>query len=718
MGLAVGRPSAPTVPLKPPPVYWRAIHVYPGLEILFIMRAHFLPHPAETPSGLPSEGWREVSLPHQWALEGMEAEVGWYRLELPAATGPRRWARLRADYFGRAWADERLLGAHEGYFEPWLLELPREPHTLWLRVAAPKEPYGTVWPRLKRQIKGIFGQHDCRPGGTTARGQERGTGGLWGGVTIFETGPVALLHLTHQTFRRPQGWRLRIQLTLDALAAGRAEVTFALRPENFEGPSLTTVRTLDLEAGRQTISLIWDLPELPRWEIWERGFPHLYRLEAALGDQQAAAPIGFRTLGQEGAWLLLNDRRVFLRGTNIIPTQWLAAYTPEDAARDVRLLRAANLNAVRVHAHLTHPAFYEACDREGILVWQDFPLQWGYADDEAFAQEAVRQAQAMVAHFGAHPSIFLWCAHNEPTHNRYTLAPLVAAAIRAADPTRSVKEASDFREHAYPGWYWGHMRDFQALPGAPLPSEFGAQALPRAELLRRVLGPDAWPPKWETWMYHNFQPEQTFRVAGVEMGESLEAFVENSQRYQARLIEFAIHTYRRAKGQITGYFHFMFVEPWEGITWAVLDVERVPKQGYFALQQASTPVLVSIVPYVERAGVGQPPLREVWVISDLDRPLSLRVSLRMEGPVAFPLGEMTVTLAPHEVRRVFEVMELFEAPLDQREALDAASAVLRQLPPGRYSVIAEAWEGERLWSRHVVEMEYLEPIGPQEEGFW
>jgi len=262
------------------------------------------------------------------------------------------------------------------------------------------------------------------------------------------------------------------------------------------------------------------------------------------------------------------------------------------------------------------------------------------------------------------------------------------------------------------------MRDFQALPGAPLPSEFGAQALPRAELLRRVLGPDAWPPKWETWMYHNFQPEQTFRVAGVEMGESLEAFVDNSQRYQARLIEFAIHTYRRAKGQITGYFHFMFVEPWEGITWAVLDMERVPKQGYFALQQASSPVLVSIVPYVERAGVGQPPLREVWVISDLDRPLSLRVSLRLEGPVAFPLGEMTVTLAPHEVRRVFEVMELFEAPLDQREALDTASAVLRQLPPGRYQVIAEAWEGERLWSRHVVEMEYLEPIGPQEEGFW
>lgn len=682
------------------------------------MRAAFLPHPSETPEGLPREGWREVSLPHQWSLDGLEAEVGWYRLDLPAAAGPRRWARVSADYLCAAWAHRTPLGAHEGYFEPWWVALPREPHTLWLRVAAPKEPYGTIWPRLKRQIKGIFGQHDCRPGGNTPRGQERGTGGLWGGIAFLETGPMALLHVTHRVFPQPRGWRLQVLLEVDTAAPSRAALTLTLRPENFEGEVHTTARALDLPAGRRTVSLIWDVPEVPRWEIWERGFPHLYRLEVSLDGVVQTAPVGFRTIAQEDGWLILNGRRVFLRGTNIIPTQWLAAYTPADAARDVHLLKAANLNAVRVHAHVTHPAFYEACDREGILVWQDFPLQWGYAEDEAFLQEAVRQAGAMVAQLGAHPCIFLWCAHNEPTHNRYTLAPVVAAALRAADPTRPVKEASDFREHVYPGWYWGHWRDFAALPGAPLPSEFGAQALPRAELLQRVLGDAAWPPRWEAWIYHNFQPEQTFRVAGIEMGDSLKAFVENSQRYQARLIEFAIHTYRRAKGRIVGYFHFMFVEPWEGITWAVLDVERVPKQGYFALQQASSPVLVSIVPYVERAGVGQPPLQEVWVLSDLERPVALQVSLRLEGPVTLPLGEISVELGPQEVRRVFSLMELFEAPLESREALDAAGAMLRGLPPGRYRVVAEAREGDHLWSRHEIEIEYLEPIVPEEGGFW
>jgi len=95
----------------------------------------------------------------------------------------------------------------------------------------------------------------------------------------------------------------------------------------------------------------------------------------------------------------------------------------------------------------------------------------------------------------------------------------------------------------------------------------------------------------------------------VEMGESLEEFVERSQDYQARLIEFAVHAYRRAKGKVVGYFQFMFVEPWEGITWAVLDVERVPKKGFFALKEASSPVLLSLVPYRERVEVGGPPCR-------------------------------------------------------------------------------------------------------------
>ena len=39
--------------------------------------ALFLAHPVQDPRRLPEGGWREVALPHQWTLEGLEAEVGW-----------------------------------------------------------------------------------------------------------------------------------------------------------------------------------------------------------------------------------------------------------------------------------------------------------------------------------------------------------------------------------------------------------------------------------------------------------------------------------------------------------------------------------------------------------------------------------------------------------------------------------------------------------------
>ena len=55
-----------------------------------VEKAWFLADGAEAPEGLPEGGFREVALPHQWSLEGVEAEVGWYRLALPEA-GPRRF---------------------------------------------------------------------------------------------------------------------------------------------------------------------------------------------------------------------------------------------------------------------------------------------------------------------------------------------------------------------------------------------------------------------------------------------------------------------------------------------------------------------------------------------------------------------------------------------------------------------------------------------------
>lgn len=49
-----------------------------------------------------------------------------------------------------------------------------------------------------------------------------------------------------------------------------------------------------------------------------------------------------------------------------------------------------------------------------MVIWQDFPLQWGYIDSPEFISNAQFQAKEMVEQFYNHPSILVWSAHNEP----------------------------------------------------------------------------------------------------------------------------------------------------------------------------------------------------------------------------------------------------------------------------------------------------------------
>ena len=128
-----------------------------------------------------------------------------------------------------------------------------------------------------------------------------------------------------------------------------------------------------------------------------------------------------RTGLREVAWndwvCSINGERLFLKGANLLPTRpGLADASPADVRRDVELAVEAGLDALRVQAHIADHELYRAADELGVLLLQDFPLQWGYA--RQIRREAVRQAREAVNALGHHPSIVQWCAHDEPVRRR------------------------------------------------------------------------------------------------------------------------------------------------------------------------------------------------------------------------------------------------------------------------------------------------------------
>jgi len=314
-------------------------------------------------------------------------------------------------------------------------------------------------------------------------------------------------------------------------------------------------------------------------------------------------------------------KKLFLRGTNIIPTQFLSELSRTKIEELVCTIKEANINIVRVHAHVNKKELYDEFDKQGILLWQDFPLQWTYDTSPTFAKNAVSQIKDMVRQYYNHPSITFWCCHNEPGEQIKTLDPLLYNAVLSEDKSRIIRLASNYEEHPYDGWYWGKKEHYAATPMGPLVTEFGAQALPELSSLKKFLSKKAIKKyDWKDWEYHNFQFDQTFNIAKIDRGNDINEFIKNSQNYQADLLVTATEFYRRKKNDgITGIFQFMFIDCWPSITWSVVDYFGKKKVGYYALQQVFKPLLLSVRlrqdTYLPEAKFNV----DIWVINDLHK---------------------------------------------------------------------------------------------------
>jgi beta-mannosidase len=697
----------------------------------------YVPDPDGTLSveDLDGREWDNMDLPTNWEFGGLENYDGvvWFRRSFEwDPSGSPTWLRFGGvDYFADVWLDGTHLGDHEGYFEPFEFEVSDaldtgSEHDLLVRVDSPREDPETIWPDEKRLIKGILQHWDGRPGSWDPEyGQDMNTGGIWNDIVIYETEPVRVRDASYTPVLLDDGSAVvRTTATVQNRTGGAVEASLSARVEpvkDVDGDSdgdgeasAARDRNVRLDPGTSKIELALHVADPKLWWTWDMGDQHLYEgFVSVTVDGQATSEwsdqFGIRDLSIEdpGEEWRLNGEPFYPRGSNHIPTLWLSEYTDDLIAEDLSLMREANLNAMRVCVHVTHPDFYRAADEAGILLWQDFPLQWSYGESPAFYEEAGRQLEDMVDLLYNHPSVGVWCCHNEPSVNTGTLDHILSQRAREADATRYVEHHSDFHDHTYPGWYYDHYREYSSLPGAPFVNEFGAQALPDADYLREFLGVAAWPPDWDRWTYHDFQYDQTFNVADVEMGDSLEEFVANSQRYQYDLVKFAIEQYRRARDETTGLFHFMFTDCWPAITWSVLDDRREPKEGFHALRKACQPVLPTIDVGRHRhvaADDGRSLFRDVVVVND--RPDDIEdatVRLRLQGdgePVIE--DEYAADLPANEATTVLEL-----------EHSDATWEVTGDVEPGDYELVADVIvDGEQV-ARNDERITVVEAVAAQ-----
>jgi beta-mannosidase len=639
------------------------------------------------------------------------------------------------DYYATVFVNGVAVGRHEGYFQHWSVDATRAlrpgENEIAVRVSAPSLPfdmgeeYPVSFPKRQDQVKGIFAYHDTRPGATSPRGQERSTGGILRGISIRESPGVDLAELRVMPLDASESSaRLVVEATLRNWTGSVQPVTIegVIRGATFAQPAEEDIPvrvsvTARPGVSRGSIDVHLDRPHL--WWTWDTGRPDLYELRARVARSglvldERTVRFGIRSIARGDDWVFrLNGRRFYARGTNYIATQWLSQADDIFYARDIRLMKGANLNAVRVHAHLERPEFYDLADEAGLLVWQDFPLQWGYTESRAFRDEALSQAEDMIRQYGDHPSIGVWCMHNESPHamdwmqkrapdqNR-ELDDVLAARAHDLDPSRVVHRDSGTGDgHSYFGWYDGRLEDIAEAELPPLVTEYGAASLPSLETLRTMFDAESlWPDTardWESWRFADFQPMQTFRIARIEQGHNIHDFMVNTQRYQAVAVRYTTELLRRRKwAGSTGIYQFMLVDDWPSITWSVIDYYRRPKLAYAALAQAMQPVLPSLE--YDLRDPGKPVA--LTIVSDRAEPIEhARVRWRAVGPAGESgEGSREVDIPADSVVRI-------AGAWDER--------VVRALAArGRLEVFVENAAGETVGRAELGPGDFLQPVRP------
>ena len=207
-------------------------------------------------------------------------------------------------------------------------------------------------------------------------------------------------------------------------------LSLAIQPPD-GAPAITRQYDLDVPPGHLPLRDRLDIPNPQLW--WPNGLGDhpLYAVTARLLTVDGSVcdartfNIGLRTIELERTRLAegsrfcfrVNGQEVFCRGGNIGPQDMILARISA-AKYDALIAEAehAHMNMLRINGCSIYEgeAFYDACDRRGILIWQDFMLTCTtYPETAAFTSAVCAEAEAIVKLLRHHASLALWCGNNE-----------------------------------------------------------------------------------------------------------------------------------------------------------------------------------------------------------------------------------------------------------------------------------------------------------------
>lgn len=271
--------------------------------------------------------------------------------------------------------------------------------------------------------------------------------------------------------------RWGVAVTTPDVASTQARVRTKVRVENTRGSYVTAVLrntlfapdgrqvakttsgTVPIEAGATEVVTFSQIVKNP--DLWSPDSPALYtaRSEVLIDGRvvdEVTETFGIRSIVMNNKGFFLNGKPITMRGGNIHhdhgPLGSVAPYRAEE--RRIQLLKGAGFNAIRSSHNCPNPLLLDACDRLGMLVYDEFTDVWeepkgdinGY--HQYFPTHWPEDIQRWVSNGMNHPSVVIRSTGNEIglvpggqlPEQRYARSKQLADTVRRLDPTRPVTQ--------------------------------------------------------------------------------------------------------------------------------------------------------------------------------------------------------------------------------------------------------------------------------------
>jgi beta-mannosidase len=578
--------------------------------------------------------------------------------------------------------------------------------------------------------------------------------GLWKGVRLetWTQARIGDLRLGQKTDTRRAKARVTARVRVDRMAAGALTAVMSLHHPNGR---LDTVQA-DLAALRSkaeagsfaaessTVDLSIEVADPELW--WPNGLggQPLYRVEVVLsaGERELdrrALTVGLRTLELrrkpdqwgESFTFVVNGVPVFAKGSNWIPADSFPARVGEaELERLIGAAAAANHNMIRVWGggYYESEAFYDLCDRHGILVWQDFMFACSVypLTDAGFVENLRAEATEQVRRLRHRACLALWCGNNEMERgwaswgwSRPETQDLKQAYLRFFGETLPAwVEAEDGATPYWPSspssgrpleapigdragdeheWVvWHALAPFESYKDSTwrFVSEFGFESLPAMATVA-AFAPD--PADWNLgspMMDHHqrcasgnarilYYLAQHFRLPN-----DFPSMVFLSQVLHAEAMRVGVEHWRRQRARCGGALYWQLNDCWPVSSWASIDYFGRWKALHYVSRRFFEPVLLSCS--VEPEGAAGGDVVAVAVTNDRPEPFAGDVRWtveRLSGSVVAS-GVAAVAAAGAATTRIC--------------AVDVAAATADRETRRTMVVVAELWAGGLRLSTQVV----------------